>query len=146
MLRKPEVVAQRCFVKKVLLKISKKSQENICARVSFLVRKLQHRCFPVEYAKFILQNTSGEINKKRRKVHKKKTFVENNLLLYNRLMFLSEIKQRTPRVFLMLKTRSLLVRSQKLYIMDFLSFKVILIEYVHRILFCFSHNVLCKVS
>ena len=76
MLRKPEVVAQRCFVKKVLLKISKKSQENICARVSFLVRKLQHRCFPVEYAKFILQNTSGEINKKRRKVHKKRLLLK----------------------------------------------------------------------
>ena len=57
-------------------KFRKKSQENTCARVSFLVKlqvkdcnfikkRLQHRCFPVKYAKFILQNTSGGINKKR---------------------------------------------------------------------------------
>ena len=82
--------------KKVLLKILKKSQENTCTRVSFLVKfqfkdckfvkkRLQHRCFPVQYAKFILQNTSGGINKKRSKLHKQ-SFVENNLLLYNRLI------------------------------------------------------------
>ena len=32
-----EVVAQRCSVKKVFLKISQNSQENTCARVSFLI-------------------------------------------------------------------------------------------------------------
>ena len=31
----PEAVAQTCSVKKVFLKISKNSQENTCARVSF---------------------------------------------------------------------------------------------------------------
>ena len=33
-----EVVAQRCSVKRVFLKISQKSQENTCARVSFLIK------------------------------------------------------------------------------------------------------------
>ena len=32
-----EAVAQRCSVKKVFLEISQKSQENTCARVSFLI-------------------------------------------------------------------------------------------------------------
>ena len=32
-----EAVAQKCSVKKVFLKISQNSQENICARVSFLM-------------------------------------------------------------------------------------------------------------
>ena len=32
---RPEVVVQRCSVKKVFLKISQNSQENTCARVSF---------------------------------------------------------------------------------------------------------------
>ena len=62
------------LLKKVLLKSAlKKSQENTRARVSFLVKfqvkdcnfikkRLQHRCFPVKYAKFILQNTTGGIN------------------------------------------------------------------------------------
>ena len=31
-----EVVAQRCFVDKVFLEVSQNSQENTCARVSFL--------------------------------------------------------------------------------------------------------------
>ena len=35
-------VAQRCSVKKVFLQISQNSQENTCARVSFLI-KLQAR-------------------------------------------------------------------------------------------------------
>ena len=33
-----EAVAQICSVKKVFLKISQYSQENTCARVSFLIR------------------------------------------------------------------------------------------------------------
>ena len=33
-----EAVAQRCSVKKVLLEISQNSQENTCARVSFLIK------------------------------------------------------------------------------------------------------------
>ena len=39
----PEAVAQRCYVKKVFLEISQNSQENTCARVSFLI-KLQASC------------------------------------------------------------------------------------------------------
>ena len=34
----PEAVARSCFVKKVFLEISQNSQENTCARVSFLIR------------------------------------------------------------------------------------------------------------
>ena len=33
-----EAVAQRCFVKKVFLQISENSQENTCARASFLIK------------------------------------------------------------------------------------------------------------
>ena len=33
-----EAVVQRCYVKKVLLEISQNSQENTCARVSFLIK------------------------------------------------------------------------------------------------------------
>ena len=35
---KREAVAKRCSVKKVFLKISQNSQENTCARVSFLIK------------------------------------------------------------------------------------------------------------
>ena len=69
-----EAVAPRCSVKKVFLKcscekkmflkISQNSQENTCARASFLIKlqatpatllkaKLWHRCFPVNFAKFL---------------------------------------------------------------------------------------------
>ena len=34
----PEAVAQRCSVKKVFLEIAQNSQENTCARVSFLIK------------------------------------------------------------------------------------------------------------
>ena len=59
-----EAVVQRCSVKKLLLEISQKSQENTCARVSFLIKlqawlatlfkkRLWHRCFPVNFVKFL---------------------------------------------------------------------------------------------
>ena len=62
-----EAVARRCSVKKVFLEISLNSQENTCARVSFLImlqasglrpatllkKRLWHRCFPVNFAKFL---------------------------------------------------------------------------------------------
>ena len=65
---------RKCSRKKVFLKISQNSQEKTCARVSFLVRlqvapatllkkRLWHRCFSVNFAKFLRtyfsQNTSG---------------------------------------------------------------------------------------
>ena len=34
----PEAVVQRCSVKKVFLEVSQNSQENTCARVSFLIK------------------------------------------------------------------------------------------------------------
>ena len=52
-LRYLEAVVQRCSVKKVLLEISQNSQENTCARVSFLIKRLWHRCFPVNFVKFL---------------------------------------------------------------------------------------------
>ena len=59
-----EAVAQKCFVKKVFLKISQNSQENTYARVSFLIR-LQASGLPVNFAKLLrpafLQNTSGQL-------------------------------------------------------------------------------------
>ena len=72
-----EAVVIRCSVKKVFLEISQNSQENTCARASFLI-KLQasglqlyqkrdsaHSCFPVNFTKFLrhlfLQNISGRL-------------------------------------------------------------------------------------
>ena len=57
---------QRRSMKKVFLEISQNSQENTCARVSFLLKKRPwHRCFLVNFAKFartpFLQNTSGRL-------------------------------------------------------------------------------------
>ena len=43
-------VVQRCFVKKVFLEFSQNSQENACARVSFLI-KLQAQVFSCEFYK-----------------------------------------------------------------------------------------------
>ena len=59
----PEAVVQRCSIKWVFLKISQNSLENTCARVSFLIKlqaspatllkkRLCHRYFPVNFAKF----------------------------------------------------------------------------------------------
>ena len=51
-----KAVTQKCSVKKVFCKIS---QENTCARVSFLIKlqisdlRLWHRCFPVNFVKFL---------------------------------------------------------------------------------------------
>ena len=50
----PEAVVRRCPVKKVFLEIS---QENTCTRDSFLItlleKSLWHKCFPVNFAKFL---------------------------------------------------------------------------------------------
>ena len=78
-----EAVTWKCSVRKVFLEISQNSQEITCARVSFLIKlsqpatllkkRLSHRCFPVNFAKFLrtlfLQNTSGGYfyNKSKRK-------------------------------------------------------------------------------
>ena len=60
-----EADAQRCSVKKVLLKILQKSQENTCAIVSILTKKLWHRCFSVNFEKLLttpfLQIISGRL-------------------------------------------------------------------------------------
>ena len=61
-----EAVVWRCSVKKMFLEILQNSQENTRARVSFLIKlqarprpatllkkKLWHRCFPVNFAKFL---------------------------------------------------------------------------------------------
>ena len=57
-------VARTCSVKKMFLKIAQNSQENTCARVSFLKvaglrpatllkKRPWHRCFPVNFVKFL---------------------------------------------------------------------------------------------
>ena len=54
-----KVVARSYSVKTVFLKISKNSQENTFVRISFLIkltflkRRLWHRCFPVNFVKFL---------------------------------------------------------------------------------------------
>ena len=40
----PEAVARKCSVKKVFLEISQNSQENSCARVSFLIKLHTSAC------------------------------------------------------------------------------------------------------
>ena len=52
----PEAVTRRCSIKKVFLEISQNSQENSCAKVSFLV-KLQAEASQVFSCEF------GEISK-----------------------------------------------------------------------------------
>ena len=57
--QRAEAVAQRCFIKTVLLEISQNSQENTCARVSFLI-KLQTKAnnfIEKETLKQIFKNT-----------------------------------------------------------------------------------------
>ena len=64
--------------KKVSLETSQNSQENTCARVSLLIKlqaapatllkkRLWHRCFPVNFAKFLRttfsQDTSGRLHR-----------------------------------------------------------------------------------
>ena len=60
----PEAVSWVCSIKKVFLEISQNSQENICARVSFLrkflIKKVWHRCFPANFAKFLRTPFSTE--------------------------------------------------------------------------------------
>ena len=54
MITHSEAVMRRCSVKKVFLEISQNSQENTCARVSFILKeRLWHKCFPVNFAKFL---------------------------------------------------------------------------------------------
>ena len=57
-----EAVVQWCSVKQVFLEVSQDSQENTCARVSFLI-KFFFSFFPVNFVKFLrnlfTQNTSG---------------------------------------------------------------------------------------
>ena len=60
-----EAVAQRCSVKKMFLEILQNSKENSCDRVFFLnkvaglgpatllKKRLWHRCFPMNFAKFL---------------------------------------------------------------------------------------------
>ena len=50
-----EAVTQKCSVKKVLLKISQNSQENTCARVSYLIKLPTHPC------NFIKKKYSGTV-------------------------------------------------------------------------------------
>ena len=62
-----EAAAQRCSVKNVFLEISQNSQGNTCASflINLLKKRLWHRCFPVNFAKFLrtpfLQNTFGRL-------------------------------------------------------------------------------------
>ena len=55
----------RCFIKKRLLENLAKFTEKHLWRVSLLKKRLRHRCFPVNFAKFsgtpFLQNTSARL-------------------------------------------------------------------------------------
>ena len=132
MLRKPlnnRSSRLEVFYKKSLLKILKISQENTCARViflekvqfkdcNFIKKRLQHRYFSVKNAKFILQSISGEINKKRSKVHKQRVLLKM-IYYYTTGWLLNEafnvsLWNKTKNSLLMLKTLSLSFWSQKL--------------------------------
>ena len=64
--QRSEVIAPRCSVKKVFLEISQNSQENTCAKVcrlrpaTLLKTRLWHRCFPVNFTKFLRTFLSTE--------------------------------------------------------------------------------------
>ena len=59
----------RCFIKKVFWKTSRISQEN--RPVVLLKERLWHRCFPVNFAKFLraafLQSSPGGLNRRKEK-------------------------------------------------------------------------------
>ena len=57
-----EAIVRRCFLKKVFLRISQNLQENTCLESpfknvaeawNFIKKRLQHRYFPVNIAKFL---------------------------------------------------------------------------------------------
>ena len=54
-----------CSIKKLFLKILQIHNKKTCVGVSFLIKKLQHRCFPVNFMKFVrtpfLQNNSWQM-------------------------------------------------------------------------------------
>ena len=47
-----EAVARRCSVKRVFLKITQNSQNKPVLESFLLKKRLLHRCFPVNFAKF----------------------------------------------------------------------------------------------
>ena len=54
----PEAAARRCSVKKVFLKISQNSQktpvlDSLFNKVEGVYLKLEHSCFPLNFAKFL---------------------------------------------------------------------------------------------
>ena len=51
----PEAAARRCSVKEVFLEISQNSQENTCARVSFIIRlKFRRTSILIEHLRWLL--------------------------------------------------------------------------------------------
>ena len=70
-----EAVAQTCSVKKVFLEISQNSQENTSARVSILIK--WHRCFPVNFAKFLRTPFLNRTSPVAASVHKTKDIKKN---------------------------------------------------------------------
>ena len=67
-LQKSEVAIRGVLSEKVFLEISKNSQQNTCVLelrpATLLKKKLWHRCFPMNFAKFLRTpfsyNTSGD--------------------------------------------------------------------------------------
>ena len=57
----PEAATRGVLWKKMLLEISQNSQENTCARASFIKKRLWHRCFPVNFAKFLRTSPVAEV-------------------------------------------------------------------------------------
>ena len=74
MFHRAEAVVQSCSVKKVFLEISQNSQENICARVSFLI-KLQADC------NFIKKETLAQVLAREFCVISKNTFLHRTPLV-----------------------------------------------------------------
>ena len=64
--KEAEVAPRGILLKKVFLETSQNSQENTYNKVAPLLKKrLWHRCFPVNFGKFLrtpfLENTSGQL-------------------------------------------------------------------------------------
>ena len=112
-----EAVAQRCSVKKVFLEILQNSRENTCARVTsviklqacnFIKKRLRHRCFPMNIAKFlrtlILQNISdGCFRQKSEKIIKNSTNNQSNfklgyLITFHILVYFFDVKLQKKNI------------------------------------------------
>ena len=103
-LENTKAVARRCSVKKVFLEISQNSQENTCARdflnkscrpATLLQKSLRHRCFLVNFAKFLGTPFFTEHLRASVSENKEKQFILFNALLMKTMLSIKVLSQKS---------------------------------------------------